>query len=202
MAVRARTSEKTLIIIYVSVFVVLIGVFVGLSYKTWKEIELIRAETEELRIQIADLEVKIAKLPALRKQRNELLAQMAEYEKMLPDAKDIAQLMTTLSDQAGRSDCSISDFTLLPDTQRGPAGTAGGGAYKKVKFTCTVSSAKRQKGYYSACRFLNLLELYERFIAADNFTLSAGTDAETSMGLNLAAHTYTFTGVKPGSVQK
>jgi predicted GNAT superfamily acetyltransferase len=52
------------------------------------------------------------------------------------------------------------------------------------------------KGYYSACKFLNLLERYERFIAVDGFSMSAGRGADTSMSMDISAHTYMFTGKK------
>jgi Tfp pilus assembly protein PilO len=195
MAVRARTSEKTLMIASIAVFVVLVGAFGVLCYRTNKEIKKINKETEAIKAQSRELQVKIDKLPGMEKERAELAAQMTEYEKILPDAEEIENLMTMLSEQADLSDCDVSDFSLIAD--RTPVGRGRGaatGAYKKVKFDCTVSSSKKRKGYYCACKFLNLLERYERFIAADNFTLRAGQDADTAMHLDLSAHTYTFTG--------
>jgi Tfp pilus assembly protein PilO len=194
MAVRARTSEKTLMIASVAVFVVLVAVFAVLCFRSHKQIKKIQKETEAIKKKSRELQVKIDKLPGMEKERAELAAQMAEYEKVLPDAEEIDKLMTMLSEQADLSDCDVSDFSLIADRAPAGRGRAATAAYKKVKFDCTVSSAKKRKGYYCACKFLNLLERYERFIAADNFTLRAGQDADTAMHLDLSAHTYTFTG--------
>ena len=75
-------------------------------------------------------------------------------------------------------------------------GGAGQAAYKKIKFECSVSSRKPRKGYFSACKFLNLLERYKRFIAADEFEIKAGKTGGASMTMDLSAHTYMFTGQK------
>jgi Tfp pilus assembly protein PilO len=204
MAMRGRASERTLLIVSISVFVVLIGTFSALSYRAKNEIERIEGETKVIERDIRQLQKKIDQLPDLEKERDRLAAVSKEAEKILPDAEEIEGLMTMLSEQAALSDCIISDFSLVPDTRGGGAMAARGAAaaaYKKVKFECTVSSNKLKKGYYCACKFLNLLERYERFIAADDFTVRAGTDAEVSMHLDLSAHTYTFTGTKatPGA---
>ncbi len=196
MAVRARASEKTLLIVSVAVFVVLIGLFTFLSYTTKQNITKAEDATRALKVEISKLDQKIKKIPAAKEKKDELEAMMEEYERILPDAEEIENLMTMLSEQAVLSDCNVSDFSPLSDSpggrQRGTAAAAG--SYKKVKFDCTVSSSKRRRGFYCASKFLNLLERYERFISTDEFTLRAGTDAETAMHLDLTAHTYTFTG--------
>ncbi|MFC1671752.1 type 4a pilus biogenesis protein PilO [Planctomycetota bacterium] len=200
MAVRPRASEKMLVIVSISVFVVLAGTFAGLSYKAHKTVLETREETKVINAAIRKLQSKIDKLPAMQAERDELAARMAENEKILPAAEEIENLMTMLSEQAALSDCKVSDFSLVagaPTPGMRP-GAAAAAAYKKVNFSCAVSSNKLRKGFYSACKFLNLLERYERFIAADDFTIRVGGDAEISMHLDLTAHTYTFTGKMAG----
>lgn len=201
---RVRTPEKTLMIVSIIVSFVLVAGISAFCYLKWKKIEEVRMEAEKLSKEAKELQKKIDKLDEKKVERDRLAEQIDEYEKILPDAKEVENLMTMLSELGGRSDCTVSDFSLVEIRRRGAAAAgAAGGTYEKVPFDCSVSSGKEGKGYYCACRFLNLLERYERFIAADRFTIDGGRGSgDTAMSMDLSAHTYMFTGRKSAGKPK
>lgn len=194
---RVRIPEKTLVIVSIAVAFVVVAGLSALCYSKHRKIEGINKETSELRKQVQELQKKINLLPLLEEEMDELVEQIVEYEKILPDAKEVENLMIMLSEQANKSDCSVGDFSLI-ETRRTMAArrSAGQAAYQKIKFECSVSSRKLGKGYFSACKFLNLLETYKRFIAVDDFDIKGGKKEGISMTMNLSAHTYVFTGTK------
>ncbi len=194
--VKIRIPEKTLLIVSIAVSVVLVGSFSALCYMKWKAVEKVRQECDVLTRKANELQKKINKLGEKEEERDRLAEKIHEYEKILPDAKEVENLMTMLSEQGRRSDCDVRDFSLVEKRGGGRGRSTGGGTYEKVKFECSISSKKPGKGYYSACRFLNLLERYERFIAVDEFSMSGGRGSDISMGMDISAHTYMFTGKK------
>lgn len=192
---RVRTPEKTLMIISIIISFVLVAGLSALCYMKRKKVQEVREETNKLVKEAEALQKKIDKLDEKREERDRLAAEIHEYEKILPDAKEVENLMTMLSDQGLRSDCSVKDFSLV-EKRVARRGRAAENVYGKVEFECSISSSKPGKGYFCACKFLNLLERYERFIAVDDLMITGGKKDDTTMAMDVSAHTYMFTGKK------
>ncbi len=193
---RARMPEKTILLICIAVIAVLTLGMLALCHFKLKAIKKVRQETADLAKKAGELQKKISKLTEKEEERDRFAIEIEEYEKMLPDAKEVEGLMTVLSEQARFSECEVSDFSLVAERARMVRGGAPQTTYTKVNFEVSLSCRKRQKGYFAACKFLNLLERYERFIAADTFTVKSGKGMGESMSMELKAHTYVFTGKK------
>lgn len=199
---RVRTPEKTLMIISIIVSFVLVAGFSALCYMKQKAIEEVRKESDKLAKQANELQKKIDMLGTKEEERDRLAKEIHEYEKILPDAKEVENLMTMLSEQGRRSGCTVRDFSLIESRGARGRGGVAGGAYEKVRFECSVSSSKEGKGYFCACKFLNLLERYERFIAVDTLSIAGGRKGDAAMVMDVSAHTYMFTGKKASAVKK
>ncbi len=192
---RVRTPEKTLMIISIIVSFVLVAGLSALCYMNWKKVQEVGEETDKLTKKADGLQRKIDKLDEKQEERDLLAKKIHEYEKILPDAKEVENLMTMLSEQGRRSDCIVKDFSLV-EKRTARRGQAAGGVYAKVQFECSAVSSKPGKGYFCACKFLNLLERYERFIAVDDLVITGGKKGSATMAMDVSAHTYMFTGKK------
>ncbi len=189
-------NEKQKLLATIGVFLFLAGALGGYGWWQWKKIQETEKQIKRMHAEIAKLSNKIKQIPEMERLRDALSKKITEYEKILPDKKEVEGLMSMLSEQAELAGCKVHDFSLVGGKRR--LGMAAG-PYRKIRFQCTVTSSREGKGYIAAMTFLNLLERYKRFIAADSFSIAKGGGEGESMQMRLNAHTYMFTGAGPSA---
>jgi len=144
---------------------------------------------EGLSMRVATAQQKLAKLGALRAEREQAQARLEVAESILPSQEEIENLVDNLSEFARSSGVVIAKTAPVRQS-----------AYRTVKgavkrFDEADFEIELVGNFFQFVEFLNCLENYKRFIRVDDFSMSAArTEGEAnSMKLKFATFTYVDT---------
>ena len=158
-----RPDERSaLLITVVVVILVAIGIGVGLFF-TYRELGNVREANADLYKRIRDAEKKKSMIPALEEEISVMLGDLVLYEEILPDEKEIENIMDLLNDF--KKEAEIEIISLTPQRARAVAQAV------QQNYERHAYSIKLRGTYFRIMRFINLLETHNRFIRIDKFDI-------------------------------
>jgi len=179
-----RPDERAaLLITVVVVITAVIGISVGLFF-SYRELEKVRQANADLEKRISEAENKKSRIPALEEEISVMLADLVLYEEILPDEKEIENIMDLLNDF--KKEAKVEIISLTPQRARGVT-LAGQQNYERYTYTI-----KLQGTYFTVMRFINLLETHNRFIRIDKFDIKQKDMDSLINDTTLTISTFSF----------
>jgi Tfp pilus assembly protein PilO len=184
-------DEKQKLLVAIAVAVILAA---GLAYLIYRE-RNVATETQTsidtCRTAIKAAEAKIAEIPKLEAERQELIKFVEDYVRILPDEKEVEALLETLSelkDQAGLAPDAIESFQFAQDS------TSMRGRPTSANFQRYIRKVDLKANFFQFVTFVNLLERYKRFIQVDSFGIKPKTEGGGSaLDIVMQLSTFTYT---------
>jgi Tfp pilus assembly protein PilO len=149
-----------------------------------------------LRARVTAAQGKLAKLVALRGEREQAQARLDVGESILPSQKEIENLVDNLSEFARKSGVVIVKTAPVRQT----AYRAVKGAVKR--FEEAVFEVEMVGDFFQFVEFLNSLENYKRFIRVDDFAATAGKSEGEPNSIKLKFATFTYVEPVASATQK
>jgi Tfp pilus assembly protein PilO len=145
-----------------------------------------RTANDALRTRVSVANAKLAKLNALRAEREQAQARLDVAESILPSQEEIENLVDNLSEFAKKSGVTIVKTAPVRQT-----------AYKVVKgavkrFEEADFDIELVGDFFQFVEFLNYLENYKRFIRVDDFAVAAGRSEGEPNAMKLKFATFTY----------
>ena len=179
-------EERQALLISIGVLVAAVILISGGLVYSYKQLGVIEEENAELAKKIADAADKEKKSVQLKEDLTELRKNLVTYERILPDEKEIENIMDLLNDF--KKAAGVDILSMRPRTVR-MAGGAGRANYQHHPYDLSVRGT-----YFGFMRFINLLETHRRFIKVDKFSVKV-RDSELQVPISdfsLSISTYTF----------
>ena len=168
------------------------AVAVGLLYLIYLERNT-AAETqtsiETCREAVKAAEAKIAEIPKLEAERQELIKFVEDYVRILPDEKEVEALLETLSelkDQAGLAPDAITSF------QFGQEGGFMRSRATSANFQRYTRKVALKANFFQFATFASLLERYKRFIQVDSFSIKPKAEGGSQLDVTMQLSTFTY----------
>lgn len=143
-----------------------------------------QATVNQKSAELASVREKIAAIPNLRQERQQLQTELTEYEDILPNDRELNKMFDTLSDFEKQSGLVIKEFK--PEREARDNGQAPANSYKQVSYKLQLAGS-----YFQLVKFVNLLENYQRFVRVDAFDISRKPDAKVN-GASLQISTFVY----------
>lgn len=140
---------------------------VGLPYVWWTylmtpaldKIKVTRQENQKIEEQVETMKRTAARLGALERERDALLAEVGKAEKKLPKQRNLEEIIRIVTQESQKQKVFISSFA--------PAGEVPKNYFVEIPFTIAFTST-----FHSLGRFLTAMGQQERIMAARNVTIS------------------------------
>ena len=190
----SKREKMILMTVLVASAVVALGAGVWIYFlSTWAG-EL-RTDNDALRARVNAAQTKLAKLTALRIEREQAQARLDVAQSILPSQEEIESLVDNLSEFAKKSGVVIAK--TAPVRQ---------GAYRNAKgavkrFEEADFEIDLEGNFFQFVEFLNYLENYKRFIRVDDFAVAAGRAEGDPNSVKLKFATFTYVDA-PAAAQK
>ena len=172
MPIRIAILAGTLI-----VFAVLFIIFV--YNPKAKKISEAEVKIEELEVKLNRARVQRQKLPKVRKEKKQVDLQLEAALKLLPDEKEIPELLTQLTKLAVESNLDIQTFK--------PQNNKAKGFYAEVPL-----SLKLKGTYHDVAIFFEKVGNMERIMNIQDVTMKPEKERSTTLNVTCNAITYTF----------
>lgn len=153
---------KKTVISAVAVLVVVLAAS-GWTYMGWRKCRQAETALEQKKTQVAQLREKIARIPELRQEKTKLQEELAEYETILPNDRDLNNIFDTLSSFTKDSGVTILEFKPERERQDRPGESS---SYKQVSY-----DLKLEGDFFQVIKFINLLENHKRFVRIDSLEM-------------------------------
>lgn len=163
---RNKEEERKKIFVILGGSFLLALLFVGLAYIEYGRVKTVRENTKTVESQIADAELKRAKIPDLEKDVIVLRENLAEYVKILPDDREVNDFVTRINHFAEATGVVV---TTLEDVVRRDTKKKQKDAFERVAYRLNLTGDINQ-----VLTFMNLFETHERFVKIPSFTVKAG----------------------------
>lgn len=149
-----------------------------------KEIEALKAKIDKQNNEIAASQLKVAKLPELKKKNQRLLAKLNMLKEQLPDEKEISSLLKEISDRSIESGLSIKSW------KPGGRSTHPSGIVYVIPISVSVTGT-----YHNLGAFLSELTKLERIVNISNMKLGSPQKIRGENVLQVSFSASTFTAV-------
>lgn len=173
------------------VFAVMAGIFGYQAYTMSEEKDRLLGEIGALNTEIDGLKAKVARLPELKKELEDIELNLANYIKILPSPEVATEerLLELVQEKRERAQLSPTSMTT-----RGGKSTKAGSKSGFREIDVTINA---QATFDQFLRFLNALERNETFLRVNSFscTVEAQTDSEEAAEiypLNIVLNLSTF----------
>lgn len=211
-----KETKKFLIIIGVFCFAILamLGwLYMQMSkvgYKPFKNADSIYTKMEVLDQQIAELQMKIDQIPAVKEELRKLEADQDEATQLLPKENDPAELLSFITTKA--DEVKVKPQRINPSRKTagggGGRGRGRGGAKQAGKFEQWIYSMNIIGTYDQLATFINRMEEFvitrsdgsreKRFFAVENLNISSEksgmVEGEAEHTAKITMVTYRYTG--------
>jgi Tfp pilus assembly protein PilO len=175
-------TDKQKMIVGVVIGVLLIGGSLYWNKPTYDSYVDLLTEIDKLSMDKLGKEAQVAKLPALKKEYEELQVNLRRLEGQIPRTENVPTLLMDMEKLSANHDVFLSSFVpsaLTPVTL--PAAVVGDG-----KATATLQNQLRQlpvkitstAAYPNVVDMFTAFERYERTLAADSITIASGGKSE------------------------
>ncbi len=154
---------KKTIISAVAVFLALVLTFTW-AYTGWRKAKKLDTAVTPKRPQLTGLNEKIGSIPQLRQEKGKLQDELTEYETILPNGRELENLLDMLTEFTKDSGVTILEFK--PERERQDKPGESSSSYKQVSYDLKVDG-----DFYQVTKFINLLENYKRFVRIDSFEM-------------------------------
>jgi len=155
-------------------------------YMLQKKAGELEAENMVLNSRVATAQTKLAKLPALRAEREKSQSRLEVAESILPSQEEIENLVDSLSEFASRSGIIIAKSA--PVRQGAYSGVRGAvKKFEEADFNLDIYG-----DFFQFVEFVNMLENYKRFIRVDGFSVNTGRNEDEALDINVQFATFTY----------
>jgi type IV pilus assembly protein PilO len=164
---------------------------IGFPYVWWTylmspamdKIKTTRADNQQIEEKVETMKRTAARLGALEKERDALLAEVGKAEKKLPKKKNLEEIIRIVTEESQRQKVFIASFS--------PAGESPKNYFVEIPFGINFTA-----NFHSLARFLAAMGQQERIMAARNVSISFSaipTKGHTVSG-SFTLLTYIFRG--------
>jgi type IV pilus assembly protein PilO len=158
------------------------GAFIWFLYiPKSEEIKKIKISIDELDKQLNRAKLERAKLPERQKEKEAVDIQFKEALKLLPNSKEIANLLTNVSELANESQLYVRVFT--------PRGEQAKEFYMEIPVSLEVTGT-----YHNVAIFFDKVGHMERIMNIHNVSMKPVSDRSTTLTTTCEAITYRFKG--------
>lgn len=163
----------------------------GGVYYTSGLIEEIDLQVAEKTTAVAAADKKIAQIPGIEKDVIILRENLGEYVKILPDDRELNELLRTL--QKFERQSGIRGTGL---TQKNSRGGKGKGLFSPIEYSYEMTAT-----LWQGIKFMNLIENFERFVSVTDFSIKEGKgktggadtiDGEVVHTIKISMRTYQY----------
>ncbi len=182
-----KKEKMILLVTLIASAVIALGAGTGI-YFLQREAGEIQTENTVLESRVAQAQTKIARLPAIRAEREAAQARLEVAESILPSQEEIENLVDNLSEFAKTSGVIIEKAAPVRQAAfSGPRGVV-------KRFEEATFELDLQSDFFQFVEFVNLLENYKRFIRVDGFAIKSGRTPEEGLDIALKFATFSYTG--------
>ncbi len=139
----------------------------------------VEAELSTVLARVEELKMTASRLPALRRETEELDVQVAKVERRLPRTRNIEDIIRTVTELAKKSNVAFSSFA--------PGGESAQQYYTEVPFTLNVTGTM-----HSIAKFLAVMGQQERIFSAKNLSLSFSPNPQKGHTVSGSFTLYAF----------
>jgi len=188
-------ENQKLILSIAVVALVLVAIGSGL-YLDWKKLSAARAELDEKEQESVQLDQQIdIEIPALKERKRQLGERVADYEKILPSAKEIEAMDETLNSYGGQARIKVLERRPVRETRR-PTVPGQVPLYEKYSYRLSMVA-----DFFSWVEFVRLLENHERFIRVDELDVRVDDEETGALAITMKVSTFSYAKVEqPTSV--
>jgi type IV pilus assembly protein PilO len=142
-----------------------------------------RRDNQEIEEKVETMKRTAARLGALEKEKDTLLAEVSKAEKKLPKQRNIQEVYRVLMEEAEREKVAIGTFT--PEQEKAQE------YFVEIPFGVSYSG-----NFHSVAKFLAAMGQQERIMAARNLSMRAAMNAQKgqTMSGNFTLVAYIFKG--------
>ena len=156
----------------------------------------LRTANGALRARVSTAQIKLAKLNALRGERELAQVRLDVAESILPSQGEIENLVDNLSEFARKSGVVLA--TTAPVRQTAYKAVKGAvKRFEEANFDIEVTGS-----FFQFVEFINYLENYKRFIKVNDFAVTAGKNENVSSSAKLKFATFTYVEPTAPAAQK
>jgi len=171
----------------ISVLVVIVtlggvGTWLGVGMQTSEKLEI---SIKQKGTKLAELQEKIAAVPALRQEQQKLSGELQVLETILPNDRELNKIFDTLSEYEKEAGLEIRRFN--PVREKTERGNGTETSYRKVSYDLELVGE-----YFSLVKFLNLLENHKRFVQVDSFNIKQKDEDSAVNELSVKCSTFVF----------
>ena len=168
------------IVILAGTLVLLIGLFIWLAYlpKT-EQISASRTSIDNLNVQLNRARIQRKKLPKVREEKKQVDLQFEAALKLLPNAMEIPELLTKITELGVESNLDISTFR--------PQNNRTKGFYAEIPISLQIKG-----NYHDVAIFFEKVGNMERIMNIQNVTMAPEKERSTILDITCDAITYTF----------
>lgn len=175
-----KLSLSKRLLILGAVWLIIIGLFYWFLYSDkLEEKNVLSAKLEELNKSVADKQKIASNLPKLKKEREDLNNQLAQALAQLPNEKEIANLLQSISDAARAARLDILTFKPGKETAKG--------FYAEVTIDMKVEG-----GYGSVFSFFEKVAELPRIVNINGLTVTSGKEVRGDIMLSATFVATTF----------
>lgn len=146
---------------------------------TKQNIQKTQSELQTVLARVESLKMTASRLNQLRKQTEELDAQVLKVEKRLPRTRNLEDIIRTVTELAKKNGISFSTFA--------PAGESAQTYYTEIPFNLSVRGTLHSLG-----KFLSVIGQQERIFSAKNLNLSYSLDTKKGYTVSGSFTLYAF----------
>lgn len=168
------------------IVILLLVIYLFLFFRTTIDrLSFLLPETAQLQTKIKQIEYDWANIVILRQKISRLKQKLLDYEKKLPNEKEIAQVLKYLSDSAKRLNVRITEIKPVGLNQQDKE---SGNIYYSVPILL-----KAECSYHALGRFLNELEMANRLMKISDIKIEPYPYQTNTIFAQLIVVTYVMT---------
>jgi Tfp pilus assembly protein PilO len=134
---------------------------------------------------LAEIREKQGAIPALRQEQQRLAGELTEYETILPNDRELNKIFDTLSEYEKTAGLEIQVFN--PVREKEDKRAVSETSYKRVSYDLDLVG-----DFFSAVRFISLLENHNRFVRIDSFSVKQKSEDDPVNEISLKLSTFVY----------
>lgn len=161
-----KEEERRKIVFILGGSLLFVVLLCGVAYFEYGRVKKVRTSIESVEAQISASESKRKKIPALEREVIVLRENVAEYVKILPDDREINDVVTMINEFASSAGVEV---TTLEDVARRDAKKGQKDPFERVAYNISLAGGLNQ-----VMSFMGYFENHERFVKIPSFQIRAG----------------------------
>jgi|SRR3989339_39262 len=191
-----KLSEKQLLLLTIVIPAIVAIALAGVGFfKFSKDISKLSKEIDDVNNQIKEENIRLEKMVELRDKLKKLEAEQDALQSLLPSKEELSyeNFLDTLTKFSREAGVKLTSATADAGRSGPPAAGGPASSFDKMSYALKIEG-----DFFQVINYVYLLEVYQRFIKVDNFTVRPvgiiSTDKPTKYTMDLKITSYAYTG--------